>query len=317
MPDPYRYYWYYSAKRSADKKLRAKTYKYIHSVSVPYSSHLLAYQLKKKYGIPWVAQFFEPWSDNPYRYSKTALNEKNIMWERLVAEEADIIIHNSMAMCRSWEERYGDIVRSKQYVLPMSFDFPIINNNVTKNNEKYVISHIGNFYGLRKSIPFLKALVQLFSKNKELYDKIEVRFIGNVTNEDNAFIKQNGLDGVVRCYGVLSEEACVKHYNESDIFLVIESEDQGGLFFPSKIIRYYYYQKPILGITTSGSVLFEELMNNGHSAFVHSDINGIVSYLTRAIALDPEIYRVNINAWERFASKNVAEQYIKIVKKFL
>lgn len=315
-PDAYRYFWYYPAKHTAIKNLQEKTYKYIHSVSVPFSSHLLAYHLKKEYGIPWVAQFFEPWSDNPYRYSETALNEKNNKWEALVAEEADIIIHNSQTMCSSWEERYGDIVRSKLFALPMPFDFPTKQDNRIAKNERIVISHIGNFYGLRNSIPFLNALEQLKFQHKDLYKKIEVRFIGSVTSEDIAFIKQNGLDEVVRCYGVLSEESCVNHYNESNIFLVIESEDQGELFFPSKIIRYYYYQKPILGITTSGSVLFEELMNNGHSAFVHSDISGIVRYLTRAIAHDPEIYGINMDAWERFSSKNVAEQYLKIVKRF-
>ena len=52
---------------SRGKKILENTdIKAIYSSSMPITSHLVAYHLKKKYKLPWLAHFSDPWTLNPY-----------------------------------------------------------------------------------------------------------------------------------------------------------------------------------------------------------------------------------------------------------
>jgi hypothetical protein len=51
LPDGYYYIWYKKAIEVAEKYIYENHVDFIHSFSFPYSSHLVALELKKKYGI--------------------------------------------------------------------------------------------------------------------------------------------------------------------------------------------------------------------------------------------------------------------------
>lgn len=319
LPDKYYYQWYFYALRKGNRYLKSHNISYLHSISVPYSSHLVALELKKKYHIPWVAQFYEPWCDNTYRIDKKWVWEKNKRWEKVVAENADLIIHNSGVMVESWKKRYGKIVEDKIIDLPMSFNFNQFKavRRFSSNKDKLHICHIGNFYRLRRADLFLKSLAALFNETPSFKEKIEVSFIGEMTKEDLLLIKELGLKEVVHTIGKLSEKDCIDYYENADLFLVIESPDQGQLFFPSKLVRYYYYRKPILGLTCKDSVLYNQLLKNGHQACESSDVEGIKQYLKKAVSDYPSLLNINQNAWSEFEAKNVASKYSEIIDRYL
>ena len=319
LPDRYYYQWYPYALRKGKKYLKSHKISYLHSISVPYSSHLIALELKKKYHLPWIAQFYEPWGDNPYRLKKKWIWDKNKEWEKRVAEDADVIIHNSEEMVEAWKKKYGKMVEDKIYSLPMSFDFDKYQtvHHSSSNRDKLHICHIGNFYRLRRADVFLRSLAAMFEEIPSFRDKMEVSFIGDITNEDVDLIKELGLKDVVHIVGKLSEADCLDYYENADLFLVIESPDQGTLFFPSKLIRYFYYGKPIMGLTCQGSVLYNQLLKNGHYACSPNDIDSIKAYLKKAISDYPSLLNVNREAWTLFDAKNVAAKYSEIVEHYL
>lgn len=313
-PDAHYFTWFLNAMRISKSYIAHHEISYFHSISVPYSSHLVALKLKMQFGLPWVAQFYEPWVDNPFRRPGINGHKKEIEWERRIAQEADLIIHNSEEMCDSWKKRYGKIVEKKLFTLPMSFCFGQTKDFISpKMDNKLRFSHIGNLYGLRSAKAFLKSLAYLLSEHPEFKEKIELMLIGKVSDSDINLINELHLTGVVKLLGRLSEEECVKYYQQTDIFLVIESADQGLLFFPSKLIRYYYYQKPIIGLTLENSVLYNQLKQNGHNAFTPYDIEGIKYYIMRALSSYDSLLGFNREAYCCYEAKRVAEQYASII----
>lgn len=319
LPDKSYYQWYFYALREGRKYLNKNTVSYLHSISVPYSTHLLAMKLKKNYNLPWIAQFYEPWADNSYRIPKKWVWKKNEDWETEVAVKADLIIHNSEEMVESWKERYGKIVENKIVSLPMSFNFDGFHALNTKkhNSNKLQIFHIGHLYRLRRADIFLCALSSLFNDNPEYKNKLEVSFVGKMDQEDLNLIVEYQLQDNVKVLGCLSESECIAHYENADMFLVIESPRQGKLFFPSKLIRYYYYGKPILGLTCEGSILYNQLFKNGHFACTPNDIDGIKRYLIKAMTNYPSLLDINKDAWREFDSQNVAKKYNDYISTFL
>lgn len=317
LPDEFYYLWYKKALDIADKFVRHNHVDYIHSFSFPYTSHLVALELKKKYGIPWIAHFYEPWGDNSYRKCCDLVISKNCAWEDEVARTADMVIHNSEVMCQSWRDRYGEYMSNKFFSLPMSFSFKGQCLSMPNYNpqSKLCITHVGNFYGMRKAKPFVKALTALIEEKPHLRKNLQVFFVGEMLKDDMDYIENQKLGDVIEIVGRKSEEECVDYYQQSNIFLVIEGEDQGLLFFPSKLIQYYYYNRPIVGLTQRNSVLWNELMSTGHNAYHPDDIESIKTYIESALLNYESLLNYDRNSWKRFDPTNVAERYVDILSK--
>ena len=315
LPDTFYYIWYKKALNVADKYIKENKIDYIHSFSFPYTSHLVALELKKKYGIPWIAHFYEPWGDNPYRRYSEKVITSNCAWEDEVVRAADIIIHNSDVICQSWLNRYGNCLSNRLFSLPMSFSFrgQSLSAPFYNSQSKLRIVHIGNFYGMRKAMPFLEALTALLNEKPHFRKKLNIAFIGEMLAEDIDFITKHKLDDIVKIFGRKSEEECVQYYQHSDVFLVIEGENQGLLFFPSKLIQYYYYNRPIIGLTQQESVLWNELTMTGHKVYCPNDFEGIKSCIETALLNYNSLLNYDHDCWTRFEPNNVVEKYIEIL----
>ena len=318
LPDTYYYYWYKKALAMAEEYLKTNSIDYIHSFSYPYTSHLVALELKKKYNIPWIAHFYEPWSDNLFRMVSQKVIDRNIYWEKDVVNAADIIIHNSEIMCDSWKTRYYDNKKfcKKILSLPMAFDFKGSPSDrpLKGSGNQLHITHVGNFYGLRKAYHFFLAIDELIKEIPQIKCQLKITLVGDVLQDDIDFAQKHNFLDVIDVVGRKTEEECIPYYKESDLFIVIESEQQGPLFFPSKLIRYYFYNRPILGITSSQSVLYDELKKTGHHAFCPSDTEGIKNYLKMALFNYDSLLNYNSDTWKRFESKNVVDSYLMILR---
>lgn len=321
LPDTYYYYWYKKALYMAEKYLKNNTIDYIHSFSFPYTSHLVALELKKKNNVPWIAHFYEPWADNLFRMKNQEVIDYNKSWENDVANVADVVIHNSNKMCESWRARYSDNEKlcEKMQCLPMTFQFKgRPSDRPWKDvNRRLQITHVGNFYGLRKALPFFLALNELINETPQIKNQMKITLVGEVLQDDIDYAKKHNFLDIIDVVGRKTEEECISYYKKSDMFVVIESEQQGTLFFPSKLIQYYYYNRPILGITTDQSVLYNELNKTGHHAFNPSDTKGIKNYLKMALLNYDSLLNYNQEAWKRFDSKNVVNDYLEVLREII
>lgn len=293
---------------------------YIHSVSFPCACHKVALKVKRETGLPWVMQLYDPYADNPYRPFKTKFF-KDIDWkqERECVENADLIIHSNQSIADVWKERYG--AKNAQKIVSLPFTVPLPNTEVEpvthKSGEMLTISHIGNFMLNRTSQPFIQAVAVLTNKHPEYKQRLNVNYIGRVTESEKELIQQKGLTGLFNLTGSISAEACIEYYKKSDLFLAIDGVNKDNLFFPSKILKYLYYRRPILGITPNGSVLDRELRQAGHTSIANENIEGIVKYLERALCDYESLCCFNIGYWHRFEPKNVVAVYETMVREVL
>lgn len=318
------YEWYSWGIRSRNTILRdiqnGSEFDYIHSVSFPCASHKVALEVKKKTGLPWIAQLYDPWADNPYRRFKTNFLKK-LDWaqERECVENADIIIHNNHTIAELWAQRYGEQLAKKIVVLPLTIPNPDIKVGVNKHKtgEVLTISHIGNFMLNRTSESFINAVAQLLLAHPEYRDLIKVNYIGNVTKEEKSLINEKNLVDIFNLVGSISAEACIQYYQESDIFMAIDGVNNNNLFFPSKILKYFYFKRPILGITPKGSVLDGELKRSKHTSISNDNITGMVDYLQKAMSSYGSLLDYNDNYWKHFDKGCVCDNYKELVLKLV
>jgi hypothetical protein len=85
--------WIMAACQRARAIVRDEPIDVLYSTSYPYSSHLVGSWLKRKTGLPWVADFRDEWTQNPHLVPPTRVHgwlaEK---MERTVVKQADHII---------------------------------------------------------------------------------------------------------------------------------------------------------------------------------------------------------------------------------
>lgn len=308
-----------NAIRRAKKEALSGKYDYIHSTCITFSSHVVALEAKKASGLPWVAFFYDPWYENPYRPIKSSkFKERDRLMEQQVAENADIIVHTNYAIYNEWVKRYGEKIKSKLRVLPLVFNSNIERNCIVKESEKkYIISHIGSLYQIRNSVDFLKALNLMLDKHPEMKDRIKLNYVGKVTPEDKYAVDEFKLSSITYFRGFLSEKECIPYFEEADLFLAIDAKNASTIFFPSKIMKYFFYQKPILGLTPENSALDYELKESLNYSFRNEDYKGISECLYMLISNNNSISLNNNEYWKKFTMEHISVEYKKIVEEIL
>lgn len=302
----------------AEKLIKGgENFDYVHTISMPSSQHLPGLELKKKYGLPWVAHFYDPWIGNTARELNNQKYKKlDAEYERQVAEYADVIIHPCQAVVDDWIKRYGDLVKDKLFVLPFIGESE---EHTIKpySGDKLVISHIGNLRNDRNTITFINAMDKAVSLNQSLRDRIVVNYVGKVTDEEIALVKERKLEDIFNFVGSVSEKECEKYYEMSDLFLIVDLDCQPNLFYPSKLIKYFGYKKPIIGICTKQSVIKDELRSTGNYAFEYYDEDGVCEFIVKALEDYSSICTNDTEHWKIFRTDNVLREYDRIIREII
>lgn len=290
----------------------------IHTVSFPCSSHLIGAYLKKKYDLPWIAHFYDPWVDNPLRNIPKCLHKMDMEQERMVAENANAIIHSNYVIKGCWVERYGKGVENKIHIIPFGYGqsqmkaFKPMKERLP-HSDTIVLSYIGTTAGDRNFQSLIKA-VNLFAKdNPQLRGKIKIRLLGNLLQEDKELICQYNLKDIVHFVGRVSPDNLSVYFKQSDVFLVIDSPQQRNVFFPSKLVDYFYYQKPILGISPKVGVTHQYLTQSGNYCYDNSDIKAIAAYLKQITVDFKSVMNYDKDYYLNFSPSTIATTYKSII----
>lgn len=316
IPDLKRFSWKPFVLRRINKELNLRDFNYIHSISCPESSHLIALELKKKTGLPWVAQFDDPWVENVNKKFKWGkLQKVDRHYEDLVAKNADIIIHSNKVIFKNWVQRYGVQLMQKASILPFSYNIPTLPriNDTIGRSGALKIFHIGNLYASRSAKSFFTA-VKEFEKTYAETLPLDITFIGSLPETEVSFVESLDLKSKVSFLGVLSPDSLNNYYEAADVFLVIDMNLAKSASWPSKLMLYHYFRKPILSITVKDSVIEDDMISSGHKHYYFDDIKGISDYLYTASTDYDSLLRFDHNYWKQFTVENVTNLYLDAIK---
>ena len=316
-PDYFHYSFRKNAMLHASKLIKDKEVDYIHTINNPVSSHLLGLELKKKYGLPWVAQLYDPWFGNPYRVYKTSFFRRlDKRRESETAQLADVLIFPNVELLDSWIDTYGEAIRYKSVILPFATDIPLIKTSDSVS-ETVTISHIGTLSSERRADAFIYGVSQFRLKYPDLAKKLRVNIVGYMTLEDVQLISDLQLQDIFNIVGPVSEEECADYYEKSDAFLIIDINCQPNLFYPSKLVKYFCYKKPILGLTKEDSVVAHELIKTRNYVCQYNDTAGVVSFLEK-MTKDKNLVQTNDQEYyKNFLTPNVISKYKSIINSFI
>lgn len=295
---------------------------FITTLSYPLSCHLIGYEFKKKHEIPWVAIFYDPWTDNPYRKFKTNFFKSyDAQLEKKIARYADAIIHTNDIIANIWKDRYGSLVQNKVFTLPFCYTNEMLNSLPNYPNSlgsnKIVLSYIGQSVGDRNLQDIIYAIYELEQEGFDPISKLEIRIIGIPYQPDKDKVKKYNLENYFKFYGMMPVEELEKYYNESDIFIVIDAPSKSNIFFPSKLMDYFYYQKPILGITPNVGVTNDLLTKSGNFTITNGNIKGLKCYLKNILINGIGFLSFDKNYYNNFHPQHISSEFSAIINKII
>jgi len=267
LPDDQRG-WVPFAARRATQLARELRFDAVVTTSAPYSAHLVGQRLKRRTGIPWIADFRDEWTTNPYlrdRYPTQWHLKFNRSLEREVLREADRVV----CVSRPWLDALHDLVPklpgNKFVVLPNGYDGEHFRDEAPVAPDRFRIVYTGMFYGPRSPTPFLEALDLVRQRQRIPADEIEVVFMGRSGWSDSV------ADESSRCSVRIVEQRpyfeSLKVLREAAVLLLVIPREGGSGNHTGKLFPYLASGRPILATAPEPNVA-AELIRESRSGVV-------------------------------------------------
>ncbi len=262
--------WYKPALEKISDLLRREHFDAIYSTSPPETSHFIAKAVKKRFGVPWIADLRDPWAGNHYFQAGLLKNSVSKILEKKILNKADILVTVSDPWSDTLKRLYPGM-KNRVFTITHSFDRnDRLNKDVKADKGKFIISYTGKIHrDFQDPGPFFRALGLILDKGVFDRNLIRVRFytFGYYRPDLEAMIKRHNLDGIVRLYGQVSHEESILRQLESTALLFIDWRTRKPLYSkgvcPHKIFEYMGAEKPILVVSAAGGAACRILKTSG------------------------------------------------------
>lgn len=208
------------------------------------TSHIVASKIKKRFGLPWLADFRDPWTQN-HNYSFGFIRKHfETKLELQTLSGADTMTAASPEYAKKQEQLH----KRPTTVITNGFELESVNNPPVRLADKFTITYTGAIYtGKQYPEKFINVVQGLISEGIIKPNDIEVRFYGPKQNWLRDIIISRGLVDVVKQYGTVSRYESWQKQRESHILLLLNWEDpkEGGVY-PLKFFEYLAACRPIL-----------------------------------------------------------------------
>lgn len=246
-PDP-QIGWYPFAARAGRQIVATRRFDALFSTSFPITAHLVARSLHRSTGIPWIAEFRDPWSDaleagDPTRSSAIRL-------EQALLREATAVVAPSQGWAAMFQARGA---RSAQVVTNgyEPADFP----RRAARSRDFILSHLGTSYPHAQDWGCVgRALLELRRRNPSL--RVRLRFIGDLHPDLRGELDRLGLADITESTGFVPHRTALALLKESSALLLVGGRSDLrhlGAWIPAKTFEYLGSGRPILFVGDAGS----------------------------------------------------------------
>ena len=229
----------------------------IYTTSAPYTAHLIGLRLKIQTGLPWLADFRDPWVGNFSLKFPTRLHEKMVRkleWQ--VCYHSSQVTVVSEPMRQSLLTTYPELTPDRVITLPNGYDMADFNDCelIKFDANQMVIVYTGSFYGSRRTpVHFFEALRLVLDDGRVPPEKIKIYFVGNIPSSVQEQISSMRLNDIIKVTGYLPHHESIRYLLGANILLLVIGAGPGSeAVFTGKIFEYLVTKKPVLALVPPG-----------------------------------------------------------------
>ena len=292
IPDP-RCLWVGPSVKYLKKYLQQHPVDVIVSTGPPHSMHLIARRLALATGIPWVADFRDPWTKMFY-FKHLPLTRwarrRHETLEKKVLDDATVVIAVSPLV----QEEFQKMTSTPVKLITNGFDesdFAAAMQELmvsegeygSENDRDFNIVHTGLFASDGNPDNLWKALSDISAADDEFGKHLKIRLVGKTDAQITDSLHSFGLTRCVENLGYQPHEVAVREQcGASVLILPLRREPEYKATVPGKLFEYLASRRPVIGIGQTDGAMAKILSDSGAGVtFEWEDYAGIKAEILR------------------------------------
>ena len=258
------------------------------------SATLIGYLLHKLTGLPWIADFRDPMSDD--YYPRDPRVRAVARWiERKAVQHAALVVCTTPSAVKTYLARYPDLPRSRFAVLENGYDEENFRHagqaaGTPAAGRPFTLIHSGIIYpSERDPVPLFRALAEL--KAAGAIDAGRLHIMLRATAHDDyvaGLLAEHGIADLVSLAPHVAYQAALAEMLAADGLLVLQASNCNHQI-PAKLYEYLRAGRPILALTDAAGDTAATLRAAGVDSIAPLDDSegikhGLLQFLQRARA---------------------------------
>ena len=254
--------WIPQAIRLGTRALQREKFSAIMSTALPASVHVIGATLAKRSGLPWIADYRDPWAGNSYVHRSFVRRKLEHVLERRLLRRAGSITTISEPVARLLSDFHS---RNDVHVIPNAYDDAEWSSVPQTRPERFDFCFTGSMYDGRRSPDLLfAALAHLRRTGDPAGLSARVHFYGRNTANVSQSAAAHEVSLIVREHGTVPRAQAMRAQRASAallIFLNMDERTAGEM--GSKYLEYLGAHRPIIACGPPNSVMRSFIRDNG------------------------------------------------------
>lgn len=247
IPDA-RKFWIRPSVKFLVKYLKQHPVDAIVSTGPPHSMHMIALGVKKRTGLPWLADFRDPWTNIDF-YNELMLSSwadrKHHSQEMIVLKNADEVV----VISKSMKTDFLKLLKRDYSVITNGYDQEDLVKVGTAIDERFSIAHIGTMVKTRNPLLLWEVLSEEIKRNANFANDLEIKLVGSVDYSVTESIEAAGLGKYINRISYVPHNEVIKIQQQSQVLLLLINDTPNAkVILPGKFFEYMAARRPILCI---------------------------------------------------------------------
>lgn len=281
IPDS-RFLWIRPSVSFLKKIIHKNEYHAIISTGPPHTNHLIALKLSNLTGIPWLADFRDPWTTMDY-YKDFKLTQiadkKHHSLELNVLKNADVVTVVGRLMKQEFDSKGAKRVE----VITNGFDDSDFESFEVGLDSDFSLVHVGSFHKRRNPIALWKAISKLKEIKHPLLRDLKIKLVGRVDSTVLESINKFELNDFLIQISFKPHNEAIQFLKSAQILLLpIDEFDGSKWVLTGKLFEYMAAGRPVLCIGPTDGDAAGVINETGiGETFDFDDSDGLVNYLLK------------------------------------
>jgi glycosyltransferase involved in cell wall biosynthesis len=248
----------------------------LYTTAPPFSVHLAGLLLKRATGVPWAAEFRDPWADNPEKppHVRSKGSDAIDVWmERRCLASADHVVAVSEGIERLLSASVPPERRGRLLLVRSGIEHLRTEARRPVAHAPFRIVHVGTFYHRRDPRPFLSGLAALKNRLNLSAADIQVDLVGKCRHYHDISLEETvatlGLSGIVHFFDWMPHDECLARIAGANLLLLLALEQPNQV--PNKLYEYLGMRVPILAFADDAGEVAGMLRRAGGHYLVYDN----------------------------------------------
>jgi glycosyltransferase involved in cell wall biosynthesis len=329
IPDP-QILWWPGLFLSLFKIIKKESIDCLFVTAPPFSSLVPVIFVGRLFRIPVVPDFRDEWGFNRLHMENAVRTPFSVILDRIL--ERYVILNcaaftaATTSYVKSILNKYPTIKQKKGHTITNGYDaedFLKLKNGryLKRNGLRINFLYSGTVWNATSLLPFVKAIKLLVGKNPQIANKMHIRIIGRVVDQEIHYLKDKQLENLVELTGYIPHDDVLYEMSGSDVLLITLSDLPGAdQIIPAKTFEYMATGKHIMAIVPEGET--SRLLDKEYGNAIIIDPSKVDLIATRILKLVSHQEwlmthnEIDVSKYERkFLTRKLAMVFSLVTKK--